>query len=368
MKQLLFTLIILLSTNINAEEMFTKRVSGEPTLIQEGAKKQWCPICGMSLKKFYKTSHTSAKGKHQYCSIRCLAVALEQNSSLGIGKVVDAKSEKLIDAKSAFYVVESDISGTMSEVSKIAFAKESDAKAFAEEYDGEVVDFQKAFDMAKKSLSSDIAMIMKKKKKMIYPMGKKIFAKKCQQDIELDKFSSINELKATIVNGNVCKNLKGMQSQAVTLYLWEVKRANILEKSGESITVSKDEKCPVCGMFTYKYPKWVAQIFYGDKHFSFDGVKDLMNFYFNPMAWGNFKDAKKENISKILVTDYYSQKVIDGTKAYYIIGSDVLGPMGNELIPFANKSDAMSFFDDHHGKSIIKFDKITQKEVKKLDE
>ena len=34
-------------------------------------------------------------------------------------------------------------------------------------------------------------------------------------------------------------------------------------------------------MFTYKYPRWAAQIFYeqGDekKHWSFDGVKDLIS-------------------------------------------------------------------------------------------
>ena len=361
----LLLMILLLSIQSYASEMFTKRASGEPTLIQKGEKKHWCPICGMSLKKFYKTSH--ATEKKQFCSIRCLAVSIGSLSPSNI-KVVDAKTENLIDAKNAFYVVESDISGTMSEVSKIAFAKEEDAKAFAEEYDGEVVDFKKAFEMAKNSLVSDIAMVQKKKEKMIYPMGKKIFSKKCQQDINLGNFSSINELKASLIHDKLCKNLKGMQSQAVTLYLWEVKRANILEKSGEIITLSKEEKCPVCGMFTYKYPKWATQIFYGERHFSFDGVKDMMKFYFNATKWGKYEGVTKEKISKILVTDYYSQKSIAGAKAYYVIGSDVLGPMGNELIPFAQESDAKSFFDDHHGKTIVRFDKIVEKEVYRLDE
>ena len=91
-------------------------------------------------------------------------------------------------------------------------------------------------------------------------------------------------------------------------------------------------------MFTYKYPKWAAQIFYkhGDHehHYSFDGVKDMMKFYFDPMEWGKYEMAKKESISKILVTDYYSQKAIDAKVSYFVIGSDVYGPMGNELIPF----------------------------------
>jgi hypothetical protein len=121
-------------------------------------------------------------------------------------------------------------------------------------------------------------------------------------------------------------------------------------------------------MFTYKYPKWAAQIYYGEKHFSFDGVKDLMKLYFDATKWGKYTDNTRDKISKILVTDYYSQKAIDGTKAYYVIGSDVPGPMGNELIPFAQESDAKSFFDDHHAKTIVRFDKIVEKEVYRLDE
>ena len=31
--------------------------SGEPELIQKGDEKAYCPICGMSLKQYYKTSH-----------------------------------------------------------------------------------------------------------------------------------------------------------------------------------------------------------------------------------------------------------------------------------------------------------------------
>ena len=365
MKKILLAMMVLLSIQVQAEEMFTKRASGEPILTQEGAKKQWCPICGMSLKKFYKTSH--ATEKKQFCSLRCLVVDIGSISSKDI-KVVDAKTEKLIDAKTAFYVVESDIAGTMSEVSKLAFANENDAKLFAQEYDGEVVNFQKAFEMAKKSLASDIAMLNKKKQKKIYPMGKKIFEAKCKQDINLSKFNQINVLKSSLLNDALCKPLKGMQSQAVTLYLWEVKRAKTLEERGETIKVKKDKKCPVCGMFTYKYPKWVAQIFYKNYHYSFDGVKDLMKFYFDPMKWGKYKNSKKEEITKILVTDYYSQKAIDGTKAYYVVGSDVLGPMGNEFIPFLNESDAKTFLSDHHGKVMVKFDKILEKEVYKLDE
>jgi nitrous oxide reductase accessory protein NosL len=49
---------------------------------------------------------------------------------------------------------------------------------------------------------------------------------------------------------------------------------------------------------------------------------------------------------------------IDGTKAYYVIGSDTYGPMGHELIPFKDLSDAKNFLKDHKGKKILKFQEI----------
>ncbi len=76
----------------------------------------------------------------------------------------------------------------------------------------------------------------------------------------------------------------------------------------------------------------------------------------------------KDGISKILVTDYYSQKAIDATKAYFVIGSDTYGPMGNELIPFLDENDAKTFYMDHRGTQVIKFEDIKEDEVYKLDE
>ena len=58
-------------------------------------------------------------------------------------------------------------------------------------------------------------------------------------------------------------------------------------------------------MFVYKYPRWVAQIHIDNKtHLSFDGVKDMMKYYFEPKRFHHdkkeFKDImpKKANKSK----------------------------------------------------------------------
>jgi copper chaperone NosL len=189
-------------------------------------------------------------------------------------------------------------------------------------------------------------------------MGKKIFEKKCSKDIEATNYIGINELKDDIQHNKLCEALKEKQLQALALYLWEVKRFGDLDDIKGKIHVTHDEKCPVCGMFVYKYPKWAAQIFYADMHYSFDGVKDLMKYYYE----------HKEGISKILVTDYYSQKAIEARESYFVIGSDVYGPMGDELVPFEKLSDAKTFSMDHKGIKVLKFDEIDLDEVRKLDE
>lgn len=117
---------------------------------------------------------------------------------------------------------------------------------------------------------------------------------------------------------------------------------------------SEKERCPVCGMFVVKYPAWLAQVYMenGGTHF-FDGVKDMMAFYFEPQKYGS-----DSNVTELYVTDYYTQNLIDGTKAFYVVGSDTYGPMGHEFIPFDSMPAAEAFKKDHHGKEILSFDQI----------
>ncbi len=126
------------------------------------------------------------------------------------------------------------------------------------------------------------------------------------------------------------------------------------------------DKCPVCGMFVYKYPDWVAQAVFRDgSRLYFDGVKDLMKFYLNPSAYQSTKS--RTETAAIFVTDYYSLESVEGTRAYYVIGSDVFGPMGKELIPFGKEAEAREFLKDHKGKKILRFQEITPEILKPLD-
>ena len=129
---------------------------------------------------------------------------------------------------------------------------------------------------------------------------------------------------------------------------------------------SKKDKCPVCGMFVYKYPDWLAEIIFKDESVDFfDGAKDLFKYYFNLKKYRPGKN--KRDIEAIYVKEYYDMKLIDARKAFFVMGSDVYGPMGHELIPFAAEEDARTFMKDHRGKRILRFEEITPMVIEKLN-
>jgi nitrous oxide reductase accessory protein NosL len=203
--------------------------------------------------------------------------------------------------------------------------------------------------------SSNYSTAIKEKK--IYPMGKKVYEKKCQV-IDPSHYDSYEQLQQNIKTKNLCKELNQKHFEAMTLYLWEVKREDLKEKHFEKFHPSKEDKCPVCGMFVYKYPTWIAKIEYKSNVYYFDGVKDMLKYYFQ----------HQQDIKAILVQDYYTYKILDAKKAFFVIGSDVYGPMGNELIAFETLNSAQRFFVDHKGVQILKFYEINEDKVYSLDD
>jgi copper chaperone NosL len=125
-------------------------------------------------------------------------------------------------------------------------------------------------------------------------------------------------------------------------------------------------KCPVCGMFVGKYPDWTGSVMFKDgTTVYFDGPKDLFSYCLNMKKYSPARS--RADIAALYVKDYYSLTAIDGRTSLYVVGSDVTGPMGKELIPFEKKSDADGFLKDHKGKRVLRFGEITPEIVKALE-
>ncbi len=192
------------------------------------------------------------------------------------------------------------------------------------------------------------------KEKKIYPMGKLIHTKLCPS-LDAQNYVSYDGLLSDLQTKHICSALSSKHSEALAIYLWDKKTQGVkLPK----ITVTKEDKCPVCGMYLHYYPNWVARIGYSEKEvYSFDGIKDMLKFYFN----------NEKGIKYVWVQDYYTLQTLDAKKAFYVIGSDVLGPMGNELIAFATLKSAKNFSLEHKGKQVVPFSALTEKMVRSIE-
>lgn len=132
------------------------------------------------------------------------------------------------------------------------------------------------------------------------------------------------------------------------------------------VAVAPADKCPVCGMFVKRYPDWIAAArLRGGGQLVFDGAKDLFRWWTDP---GRYTPGRtRADVEALVVTDYYAVRPVDARAAWYVVGSDVLGPMGHELIPFAAEREAREFMADHAGRRLLRFDAVTAALLKELD-
>jgi nitrous oxide reductase accessory protein NosL len=190
--------------------------------------------------------------------------------------------------------------------------------------------------------------------------GERIIKVLCHKE-KLPSFdASLTTLMEQIAQSGACTKLNRRQRQAVA---YAIQAGGRSEEKHQHIHVGKEEKCPVCGMYVSKYPKWATFMRVGERNYYFDGVKDMMKYY---IFDGDFPYARKA-ISKMMVSDYYTLEAIGAKEAFYVLDSDVYGPMGHELIPFKSREKAEVFLAEHHGKRLVRFEEITDRMIMALD-
>ena len=132
--------------------------------------------------------------------------------------------------------------------------------------------------------------------------------------------------------------------------------------AGKDLNVPLDpgekDRCPVCGMFVSPYPEWVGQVRHSDgTTVFFDGSKDLFKYLLSLDRFA--PDKTRRNVAAVFVTNYYDGEVIAARTAFFVVGSNVMGPMGPDLVPHRSLEAARDFAQDHDGLRILRFDEIT---------
>jgi copper chaperone NosL len=123
-----------------------------------------CPNCGMVRSMWARTwkMFDTADGPGQACSFHCLAdMAVKAGETpRNIQTALYLDPRRLLPADAAAYVVGSRAAGTMTAASKLAFAGEADARAFAAACGGRVASFDAALAAATAGLAAERPKIL----------------------------------------------------------------------------------------------------------------------------------------------------------------------------------------------------------------
>lgn len=133
------------------------------------------------------------------------------------------------------------------------------------------------------------------------------------------------------------------------------------------------QKCPVCEMeiggkdqqgvtLTFKdgrvagFHGVAAAVFKDGRVVGFDGARCMFVYNSIPQKY----NVNVADIAQQYVTDFVSKKMIELPRAFLVLGSEVKGPMGYDLIAFSNKEEAAKFASENDGKWIVQLHEITR--------
>ncbi len=102
-------------------------------------------------------------------------------------------------------------------------------------------------------------------------------------------------------------------------------------------------RCAECGMLADADPRFAAGAQREDEALRFDTPKCLFRYLRGQRAAGA-RDP--------WVTSYYDQRRVPAERAIYVAGSNVRGPMGDDLVPLEDRASADQFVADHGGRVV----------------
>ncbi len=123
-----------------------------------------------------------------------------------------------------------------------------------------------------------------------------------------------------------------------------------------SLNIGLSDRCPVCAMFPYRYPKTAAAMTLknGDA-FYFCSNGCLLRTWLRPTVYlGRHRSA----IDRLAARDYFSGAPVDGRTAIWVAGSDVIGPMGPAIIALGDKNQLEAFKKRHGGSAVFTIDQL----------
>jgi nitrous oxide reductase accessory protein NosL len=124
------------------------------------------------------------------------------------------------------------------------------------------------------------------------------------------------------------------------------------------VSAQSAARCANCGMRVPSDSAWRAGLTNSEgEALSFDAPKCMFRV---------LRGERGHGAREPWVIEYDSRTQRPANSLMYVIGSDVEGPMGRDLVPIASRERAERFVHDHHGTRILTFDEVTAQVVDAL--
>lgn len=113
----------------------------------------------------------------------------------------------------------------------------------------------------------------------------------------------------------------------------------------------EDERCRTCGMKIDRSSSWRAEVVAQDGSVrSFDTPRCALRAWITPAGAAGPPKALR-------VQEYYDRAFRDATELRFVVGSDVVGPMGPDFVP-VDSGHVEKFLRDHAGSRQIRLAEI----------
>ncbi|WP_235853616.1 nitrous oxide reductase accessory protein NosL [Halosimplex salinum] len=152
-----------------------------------------------------------------------------------------------------------------------------------------------------------------------------------------------------------------------------------------SVTLTTDDRCDVCGMVIPNHPGPSAEIFYADNRPSdhdnparFDSTWEAFQYNFDRLDrdwtveafYVTDYSAVEYSVSEsegdlLLSTHPEAEAFVDAETVTFVVGSDVKGAMGRDLVAFSEAADAESFQAEYGG-SLAEFGDVSRETIAQL--
>ena len=135
-----------------------------------------------------------------------------------------------------------------------------------------------------------------------------------------------------------------------------------------SMDYTRDATCLVRHLKVYENPKWVAKVeLRNGKTVFFSSPKSMFEFYHRPGKWYELGVKSEEDFKDIVVTDLTTLKPIDAKGAFFVYGSSVTSPAGDDLPAFSSYESAKEFSKTYHGSRVLNFHEVSSGLIKLIN-